>query len=125
MIDVILRKFQQNIISFLDELIETFPSEPDLVLGRLFVSNQADPEFLIKSFILEVLPHKQIINDKDEELFLKSDFVLFKNLDKNKVNYFQRLWRSPAMDDENREVFWAWIESFVVLAEQYQKHKLN
>ena len=125
MIELILRKFQQNIISFLDELIEIFPTESDLVLGRLFVSNQGDPEFLIKSFILEVLPHKEIIGNRDEELFLKSDFVLFKNLDKSKVNYFQRLWRSPAMDDENKEVFWIWIDSFVVLAEQYQKHKLN
>jgi hypothetical protein len=83
-----------------------------------------NPEFFMTSFIKDVLPYKQNIQDRNDEVFLKSDFVLFKNLDKNKVGYFQRLWMSPSMDGENKEIFWDWIDSFIVLAEQYQKHKL-
>jgi hypothetical protein len=37
---LILQEFKNNLISFFDELIDLFPTEPDLVIIRIFLKDQ-------------------------------------------------------------------------------------
>ena len=43
----ILIQFKKSIISFIDELIEAFPTEPDLIILRIFIKDQISIENVI------------------------------------------------------------------------------
>ena len=124
-INQIVQNFHTSLIHFLDELIEQFPMEDDIVLARLFLKNSIPPVTIINTFIKETLPLKECITNRDEDKFLNSDLSIFNSLNKNKVNHFKVLWKSSVLDDEDRQVIWRWFDTFIYLAEQYQKLKIE
>ena len=124
-INQIVQNFHTSLIHFLDELIEQFPMEGDIVLARLFLKNSIPPVTIINTFIKETLPLKECITNRDEDKFLNSDLSIFNSLNKNKVNHFKVLWKSSVLDDEDRQVIWRWFDTFIYLAEQYQKLKIE
>ena len=67
-----------------------------------------------------------MIGDRDENFFLNKCeiFESIQNIErKGKVNRFKMLWRSPSLDDDDKRVVWEWFDSFIYLAEKYQKCK--
>lgn len=121
----ILSDFHSNIVTFLDELIEQFPLEADLIFVRLFLKDSVPHIDIMNTFIKECFPHKEAIAKRDDKLFLENDLSLFGNFSKNKVNHFRILWKSANLNDEDRCVIWKWFDTFIYLAEQYQKLKLE
>lgn len=119
----LLTEFKNHVVNFLDELIDQFPNEPDLVIGRVFLNNQISPEIVMNTFIREVLPYKQGIKDRDESLFLEGKMIFFNDLDKSKVNHFKRIWKSAALDNNDRDIIWKWFDLFVYFAERYKQSK--
>ena len=122
-LDQIIRNFHSNIVSFLDELIELFPSDADLILIRLLLKDTIPPTKIINTFIKEIIPNKESIKTRDDDFFMKS--TLFDSFDKSKMNHLKILWKSTIIDDEDRQVIWKWFDTFVYLAEQYQKAKIE
>jgi hypothetical protein len=122
-LDQIIRNFHSNIVSFLDELIELFPSDADLILIRLLLKDTIPPTKIINTFIKEIIPNKESIKTRDDDFFMKS--TLFDSFDKSKMNHLKILWKSTIIDDEDRQVIWKWFDTFVYLAEQYQKAKIH
>lgn len=120
----IVNDFHTNLIIFLDELIEQFESEPDLILMRLFIKDQIPPVQIINKFIREVLPHREDIINRNEKVFLDSNLNLF-NFNKSRSNHFKVLWKSSTLDDDDRQVIWKWFDTFIYLTEQYQKLKIK
>lgn len=118
----ILSEFKNGIISFLDELIEQFPEEGDLVIARIFLKDQIPIVDIMNNFILKLLPLEGQVKERNESFFLDNN-LLFENIDKNKVNHFKRLWRSERLDRDDRNVIWKWYDSFIFLAKKYQKLK--
>jgi hypothetical protein len=116
----ILTDFKKNLVSFLDELIQQFPEEGDLIVLRIFLNDQVPIEEVMKSFSEKCIPLKDVIKKRDESFFLNEN-VLFSKIDQNKVNHFRRLWTSPKLDNEDRNVIWAWYDAFILLAEKYIK----
>lgn len=120
----ILNQFKTSIISFLDELIEQFPQEPDLIIFRIFIKDQAQIVNVINYFIHKLLPLKDMISKRDENFFL-NHCTLFDSVKeqgkKESINHFKKLWRSSSLDEEDKIVMWKWFDSFVYLAEKYQK----
>lgn len=122
----ILKQFKNTLISFLDELIGQFPSEGDLVIFRIFIKDRVPIENILNFFVLRILPHKKMVNERDEDFFLnKCDLFESVNSDeeKRKVNRFKILWRSPSLDDDDKRIVWEWFDSFIILSEKYQKCK--
>lgn len=119
----LLTEFKNHVVNFLDELIDQFPNESDLVIGRVFLNNQISPEIVMNTFIREVLPYKQGIKDRDESLFLEGKMNFFNDLDKSKVNHFKRIWKSAALDNNDRDIIWKWFDLFVYFAERYKQSK--
>ena len=117
----ILKDLKENVVVFLDELIEQFPEEADFIILRLVVQNKIQPETLLQGFVKEVLPFKSQIENKDEAFFLESNLSIFNSLDKSKVNHFKLIWKSDRLMDDDRQTIWAWMNTFVFLTEQYQK----
>ena len=68
----ILSIFKDQFITFLDELIAQFPSEPDLVIVRIFMKDQVPVADVLCHVIQEILPHEKKINSKDDRFFLEN-----------------------------------------------------
>lgn len=122
----ILKQFKLNLITFVDELINQFPSEGDLVMFRIFLKDKIPMTDIINYFVHKILPLKKMIADRNEDFFL-NHCTLFDSLqtDKDKINNFKKLWRSPSLDADDKKIVWAWFDTFVLLASKYSECKSN
>ena len=82
----ILIQFKNSLIEFIDELIDQFPQEPDLIILRIFLQDQIPIEEVISKFILAINKNnqemKKFISDRNEKFFLESD--VFESIAKTK-----------------------------------------
>lgn len=116
----IMKNFQTNLIIFFDELINQFPQEADLVIARIFLKDQVPIADVMNYFCLKLTPLKPLVTKRDEKFFVENN-ILFEDLQKSKVNHFKKLWRSGLLDDEDKETIFKWFDTFLFLAEKYQK----
>ena len=123
----ILIQFKNSLISFIDELIEQFPQEPDLIILRIFLKDQIPIEDVMTKFTYTINKNdqelKKYITDRNEIFFLESD--VFESIARSKTINFKKLWRSGNLDDEEKETVWKWIDSFVKLSDLYNKSKTS
>ena len=123
----ILIQFKNSLISFVDELIEQFPQEPDLIILRIFLKDQIPIEDVMNKFTYTINKNdkelKKFITERNEIFFLESD--VFDSIAKSKSINFKRLWRSDNLDSDEKETVWKWIDSFVKLSDLYNKTKIK
>ena len=121
----ILQEFKNQLVNFFDELINQFPSEGDLVVIRLFLSNQIPIRDVMNHFNYQLNKEnklfKTMIKNRDEQFFLENNLFDLKGSKRDKMSHFKRLWRSGVLDDEDKEVMWRWVDSFVYLSDKYAK----
>ncbi len=117
----LLQDFHRNLIDFLDELIEQFPSEANLILCRILLKDRVPKELIMNTFLTECFPHKEAIARRDDKLFLEQDLDLFKSFSQSNVNHFRKLWQSSVLSEEDKSVIWDWFDTFILLGERYQK----
>jgi hypothetical protein len=121
----ILIQLKTQMVSFLDELIETFPNEPDFVIFRIFVNDRLPIEDIMKYIVNNLCPMGDMVKARNEDFFLKNN-ILFDQLDEtdsSKVNHFKNLWMSKRVDKEDKEVIWRWFQSFIFLGNKYAEIK--
>jgi hypothetical protein len=118
----ILKLFKTNLIKFLDALVEQFPSEGDLAVLRVFLSEQIPIEDVLIVFSKRLLPYKQMILNKDEKFFIEGDDV-FKGVSSDTVSYCKNIWLSEKITGEDKEQIWKWFKLFVNLSEKYMNSK--
>ena len=118
----ILQRFKKSYVQFIDELLEQFPNEPDLVLVRIFFQDQVLVTDVADSFITHVLPHKKAIQNRDERFFLEHNNI-FGMFDSSKVLHFKKLWTSDRLDSDDREAIWKWFDLLCALSELYKNSK--
>lgn len=121
----ILLEFKSQLINFFDELINQFPSEGDLVVIRLFLTNQIPIRDVMNNFNYQLNKDNRIlktmIKNRDEQFFLDNNLFDLKGSSRDKVSHFKKLWRSGVLDDEDKQVMWKWVDSFVYLSDKYIK----
>ena len=116
----ILTEFKKALISFFDELIEQFPEEGDLVFIRILLKDRAPVVEIMNYFIKNILPDKAVIKARDQKFFTEGN-NLFGLLGPEKAVNLRKIWKSPKLDKDDREVIWKWIDSFIFFIEKYQK----
>jgi hypothetical protein len=122
----ILQAFKTNMISFLDELIDQFPTETGLIVARVFLKDQIPVETAMTNFLVTIEKNdgavKALVEKRDEEFFLENNIFSCPqgSLDISSVNYMRKIWTS-GLDTEDKAIIWKWIDSFILLAEKYQK----
>lgn len=124
----ILKQFKKTLISFLDELIDQFPKEADLVIFRIFLKDRVPIVNVMNYFMHKILPLKNMVTERNEDFFMNhcSLFEDFQNQqNKEKINHFKKLWRSSSLDKEDKRVVWDWFDSFIFLTEKYQKSMIK
>lgn len=122
----LLQEFKEQILKFLDELIDQFPRQPEFVIIRIFVKDQIPVADVLGRFIVEVLPLRHLIRDHNEVVFLNSDAISNAISSSgsdtmDNVNQLKKLWQSEQLDEQDRLTIWRWMELFIKLAERYYK----
>lgn len=114
----IMHEFRRQLINLLDELIEQFPEETDLVFIRIFMRDQIPVSDVLGRYIRDLLPLKKQIVEKDGSFFIQNS-VLYSQLAGTKVNHFKTLWLSDKLDDDDRDIIWQWMALLTKIADQY------
>jgi hypothetical protein len=118
----VLKELRKALTSFLDELIETFPQEGDLVIMRIFLNDQIPIKTVMETIVFNLNTNnkemKKMIKSRNEDFFLNHN-LFGDTLGKGKINHIKVLWRSGQLDDDDKQTFWKWIDLFVILTEKY------
>jgi hypothetical protein len=124
----ILTEFKKQLINFFDELIAQFPQEGDLVIVRLFISNQMETTEVMNIFISTLIKNnnefRTMIKMRNENFFLDYDIFDLFNMSSQKaekVSHFKKIWRSGQLDKEDKDVIWRWLDTFIYLADKYTR----
>lgn len=102
--------FKQNVIDFIDVLIEYFPDIPKLVVGRILVSSQDDLQ-IIKIFIKNVHVHSDDIKNRNETFIHNVNVGFFED------GTFHDLWET--IQDQDKNIVWQWFDIFDTMCFQY------
>jgi len=113
-----LSLFKDNLIVFMDELISTLPNEGDLIIARIFIKDQIPILDIMNFFIMNFVPLKENILNKDEKVFLESS-QLYKGVSPEKIIYYKNLWYSGQLDVDDKNTIWMWFKSFINQCEKY------
>jgi len=121
----LLTHLKTQLVNFLDELIESFPKEPDFVIFRIFVNDRLPITDIMKYITINLCPLQDMIKNKDEKFFLNHNilFEKFDDQERNKVNHFKDLWLSGNLDNEDKETMWKWFSSFIYIGNKYKELK--
>lgn len=119
---VLMQKFRDQLVTFLDEIIDQFPTECDFVLIRMFIKDQIPVHDILGRFIRDILPLKEHVEKKDESFFLNNTLLYTGgNISDDKINHFQELWQSDKLDSDDRETIWTWMDCFIKISDCYYK----
>ena len=119
---IIMQEFRNQLVIFLDEIIELFPLEGDFVLIRMFIKDQVPIYDVLGRFIRDILPLKEFVDKRDESFFLNNTILYTGgNLNDDKIDHFKKIWSSNMLDDENKEIIWQWMNCLFTIAEKYHK----
>lgn len=122
----LLIQLKNQLISFIDELIESFPAETDFVVFRIFIKDRIPITDIMKYICTNLCPLKKQVEEKDEKFFKDHD-LLFDKFEEGrvkKVNHFKNLWLSN-VSDEDRITLWNWFYSFICIGNKYMELNKN
>lgn len=117
----LLIKFKNVLLEFIDELVQQFPNDSDIIMCRIFIKDQIPVQSIMDTFTKYFLPQKEMILNKDEMFFTMgtSDFCTALRLN---TNIFEKIWYSGVLDDDDKDVIWQWIISLYKLTEKYNSN---
>ena len=119
----ILSEFKKTVVQFFDELIRQFPSAGDLVVCRVMMNDQVPVRLVMDAFCDKLDDNngemRVMIREKNEEFFIERD--IFEVVSGEIGTRLKKLWVSPMLSDDDRNVIWDWFNSFVFLADKFKK----
>ena len=116
----ILTQTKTQLVAFMDDLIASYDKESDFVVARIFLKDQVPIEDVMNYIVKHILPFRKVIKERNDTFFLQNN-VLFEKINNNKINHFRKLWTDPTMDDEERNIIWKWFDTFIYLADKYER----
>ena len=114
----ILQNLQVNLLRFFDDMKKRFPDEISFIVAHIAIENQLPMKDVMAYIIEFLLPMKDQVVKHNENFFLNENEFL-KKLNPTSVNQFKGLWTQ--ISDEEKETIWKYFETFLKLAELYNK----
>ncbi len=114
--------FNNQLLSFVEELTETYPEEKELrvALDALRALKKANPKLLHSGFMEYVYPdfHGPVMAEDEETLISKAHSALNGEFKEYAFAYviFDRHWST--MSEANKKAIWNYCKVLVVLAEK-------
>ena len=124
--DELVRLFKHRLLTFLDILIEQFPKERDFPLLKLGIKTRmVSVKDTLKEFTAGILPHKEMVLNKDEEFFLTKCGSLLSGTEvtTDELDHFKKIWTSDSLTEDDKENLWKWFKLFLDIAVEYDKVK--
>ncbi len=119
----ILSEFKKTVVQFFDELIAQFPTASDLVVCRVMMKDQVPVRLVMDAFCDKLDENdgemRAMIREKNEEFLIERD--IFEVVSGEVGTRLKKLWVSPQLCDDDRNVIWDWFNSFVFLADRFKK----
>ena len=101
---ILMKEFREQLVNFLDEIIEQFPMESDFVLIRMFIKDQIPVH----------------VKNRDESFFLDNQILYTGgNINLEKIDHFKKLWKSDLLDKDDRDTIWKWMDCFIKISNNY------
>ena len=120
-----LKSFKDQMVTFLDELIEKFYDEPAFILIRIFVKDKIPVTAVLGRFMKECLQYKSLVDDRNDKLFTDSDFLCRTygdQLGQEHIDKLKDIWVNPKyLDKDDRKIIWEWMDLFFKLSYNYYK----
>ena len=79
-----LTLLKTQMVDFLDELIESFPTEPDFVIFRIFVKDRLPIQDIMEYIVKNLCPLQDMVKNRDEKFFINNN-LLFEKFDDKKT----------------------------------------
>ena len=118
----LLNHFRDQLVNFLDEIIEQFPRECDFVLIRMFIKDQLPVGDIMGRFIRDILPLHEYVKNRDDGFFLNNSILYTGgNINLEKVDHFKEIWSSDKLDEEDRNIIWQWMECLFTISQKYKQ----
>ncbi len=112
-----VKKFKVILLQFIDELVQMFPSDSDIVLCRILIKDQIPIEAVINIFVKYFINHLDMIDNRDESFFSTGTDEFCQAL-KLRSNIFHRIWFLENLDDDDKATLWEWIVSISKLVQK-------
>lgn len=116
----LMNEFRDQLVNFLDEIIDQFPTECDFVLIRMFIKDQVPVCDVMGQFIRDILPLHDHVKKRNDSFFINNS-ILYSggNINQDKMNHFKNIWISDQLDDENRDTIWKWMDCLFKIGNRY------
>jgi len=120
---MLIKEFKTQLVTFLDELIDQFPNEGDLILIRIFIKDQIPMADVLGRYQRDILPYEHKVKNRDEKFFLEHELLYAKTpIGSEKVNHFKELWTKNIIDKNDKDTVWRWMDVFNLIARKYVNH---
>lgn len=117
-----LTAFNNIILKFNDDLIDTFPEENDFKVCKnaLLLLKKANPRKVLEIFKYYSINFKQKIESRDETFFLETDSKSLTELEDNAIsNIIDKLriyWKTLSVN--NKDKIWQYLNTLLKLSEK-------
>lgn len=118
---VLMTALFDQFTSFLTELSEMFPEDPDfsLFLTSVRLLKSTNPSLLVKHIYVNTIEYEEKIMNKDEQFFMEHSFEQHKeNVDMDILSKLKQYVSS--MSPESKESVWKYCQNVVRLAKACQ-----
>jgi len=116
----VIEVFKNNLVNFIEILIEQFPTETDLIIIRTFFLEMCSAVDIINYFSHKLLNNKvkTMIEKQNDQFFIENDTLFSDIKNKQKVFHFKNVWLTAT--DNKKKSIWQWFNKLVRIAEIYK-----
>ena len=112
----IVNAFYDQLITFLGELKDMYPDDPDFALGLTSVKmmRTMNPTMVVKLFYETAKSYESEILSKNEKFFMDHSFADVQDMDFNLLAKLKQYVQN--MSDTSKKVVWVYVENLYKLA---------
>ena len=119
-----LTAFNNLVIKFNDELIETFPEENEFKISKngILLLKKANPRKIVNIFKIYTKLYREKIINQDDNFFLQNDYndVLYNDSQKEDVFFLidklKNYWQ--ILSDSNKKNIWKYLNTLLCLSDK-------
>lgn len=117
----ILQIFKSQTINFINDMISLFPEEGDLLVLKMFITDQANIADIVDRVVLRLNENngemKKMLREHNDK-YITTITITTENY-KESVEKFKSKWNNGSLDKKDKEMFWKYADTFILLCDRY------